>query len=271
MLRGERGLTYAAAPPAADRITEGSWWPAGYHGPPLLSFDAELAREFGLKPGDPVALNVLGRTLTFSIANLRAVNWGRLGINFVMIADPASLEGAPHGYIAALYAAPSLPPDGVVMREIARAFPHLTVIPMALVLGVFRQWVETLDTALRLMIAASLAAGALVLAASWAAELGPRRREVAILRALGGGRGEILAAWLAECLLTGTEAGVVALAAGGAASLGLSRFVFDLPLHLTAGPLALAFAGALLLSAGAGLGLLAAMLRVRPALLFRLA
>lgn len=269
VLRGERGLTYATTPPADDRLVAGAWWPPDYAGPPLLSFDAEAARAFGLRPGDAVTLNVLGRTISFTIANLRTVNWGRLGINFVMIADPASLAGAPHGFIAALHPSPDAPPDGRIMREIAQAFPNLTVIPMALILTTFRHWVEALDAALGATIAVSLAAGALVLAAAWAAELGPRRHETAILRALGGRRSTLFAAWLTEVLLTGGMAGAAGGGVGMAASAGLSRLVFDLPFHPAAPPLLLAFAGALALSLAAGLGLLGALLRLRPALLLR--
>ena len=47
-LRSDRGLTYAAALPEGSRLVAGQWWPADYHGPPLVSFDAELARGMGL-------------------------------------------------------------------------------------------------------------------------------------------------------------------------------------------------------------------------------
>ena len=43
-LRGDRGLTYAAAPPKDTRLAAGSWWAQDYDGPPLVSFDASLAR-----------------------------------------------------------------------------------------------------------------------------------------------------------------------------------------------------------------------------------
>ena len=43
-LNGDRGITYAATPPAGTVITEGAWWPADYAGPPLVSFAAEAGR-----------------------------------------------------------------------------------------------------------------------------------------------------------------------------------------------------------------------------------
>ena len=46
-LRNERGLTYAALPPKGSRLVAGEWWPPDYRGPPLISFDAELAQRHG--------------------------------------------------------------------------------------------------------------------------------------------------------------------------------------------------------------------------------
>ena len=42
VLAGDRGLTYADNVPRGSTITQGSWWRAGYTGPPLVSFDAEF-------------------------------------------------------------------------------------------------------------------------------------------------------------------------------------------------------------------------------------
>ncbi len=47
-IRSDRGLTYAATLPAGSRVVAGSWWPEDYHGPPLVSFDEDLARGMGL-------------------------------------------------------------------------------------------------------------------------------------------------------------------------------------------------------------------------------
>ena len=64
-------------------------------GPPLVSFDADLARGMGLKLGDTLTVNVLGRELTARIANLREIDWTSLGINFAIVLSPGSLDGAP--------------------------------------------------------------------------------------------------------------------------------------------------------------------------------
>ncbi|HEX4194030.1 MAG TPA: FtsX-like permease family protein, partial [Stellaceae bacterium] len=90
----ERGLTYAASLPAGSRLVAGEWWPADYRGAPLVSFAADLARGMKLKVGDTITINVLGRDVTATIANLREIDWTSLNINFAIVLSPGTLDGA---------------------------------------------------------------------------------------------------------------------------------------------------------------------------------
>ena len=78
-LRSDRGLTYAADLPRGSRLAAGTWWPSGYEGPPLVSFDEALARGMGLKVGYTISVNLLGREITGTIANLRSIDWAQDG------------------------------------------------------------------------------------------------------------------------------------------------------------------------------------------------
>src|SRR5690606_37830909 len=40
VLRGDRGITYAARVPESSTLAEGEWWPEDYSGEPLVSFSA---------------------------------------------------------------------------------------------------------------------------------------------------------------------------------------------------------------------------------------
>ena len=95
VLRGDRGITYSESIPENALLTEGNWWPKDYSGEPLVSFSSEEAKELGLKIGDTVTVNVLGRSLTAKIANLRKVDWESLSMNFVMVFSPNTFRGAP--------------------------------------------------------------------------------------------------------------------------------------------------------------------------------
>ena len=111
VLRGDRGITYSETVPENATLSAGKWWPRDYSGEPLVSFSAEEAVELGLKLGDTVTVNVLGRDITARIANLRQVEWESMGINFVMVFSPNAFAGAPHSWLATL-TMPSRDPNG---------------------------------------------------------------------------------------------------------------------------------------------------------------
>src|SRR5690625_1436120 len=48
ILRGDRGVSFAATKPAGTELTEGIWWPEDYFGPPLVSFSAKEAEALWL-------------------------------------------------------------------------------------------------------------------------------------------------------------------------------------------------------------------------------
>ena len=77
-LRGDRGLTYAHAPPEGTHLAQGTWWPADYAGPPLVSFDATLAKGWNVHIGDTIRVNVLGRDIDLTVKNLRDIAWRSL-------------------------------------------------------------------------------------------------------------------------------------------------------------------------------------------------
>ena len=100
VLEGDRGITYASRPPEGSNIVAGEWWPEDYRGKPLVSFDRKIAEGLGLKIGDEITVNVLGRNISATIANLREVEWRSMGINFVMVFSPNAFAGAPHTHLA---------------------------------------------------------------------------------------------------------------------------------------------------------------------------
>ncbi len=75
----------------------------------------------GLKVGDTLTVNLLGREITAVIANLRTIDWERLGINFAMVFAPGTLEQAPQTHLAAVYL-PQTEEDGLA-RAVTEAFP----------------------------------------------------------------------------------------------------------------------------------------------------
>ena len=235
VLRGDRGLTYAVTPPPGGEIVEGAWWPADYDGPPLVSFDAEEAVGLGVKIGDRITVNVLGRPMTATVANLRYVDWASGGMNFVMVFSPKPLASAPHTYLATLTMAEQ--DEAKLARMLARDYPNVTIIRVKEAISSMRDILTNLGLAVRAMSAITLLAGILVLAGAMAAGHKARVYDAVVMKVLGATRRRILAAFALEYALMGLGAAVIAAATGTLAAYALisgpmqAEFIF-LPVTL---------------------------------------
>ncbi len=221
-VRSERGVTYAAAVPQGSRVVAGTWWPADYHGPPLVSFDEGLARGMGVTVGDTLTINVLGREITATIANLREIDWTSLGINFTIVMAPGLLEGAPQTFIATARAAPQ--DEAALERIVTDRFPNVSAIAVKDALATVGNIVAAIAAAMRATAAVTLLAGVLVLAGAIAAEHRRRVYQAVILKVLGATRRDVTRAFLIEYGLVGMSAAVLAAGIGTlAAYLVLTR------------------------------------------------
>ncbi|HUF85754.1 MAG TPA: FtsX-like permease family protein, partial [Thermohalobaculum sp.] len=267
VLRGDRGVTYAAEPPGGTVITEGAWWPADHAGEPQVSFAAEEGRELGLEIGSTVTVNVLGRPITARVASFRAVEWRELGINFLMIVNPAALSGAPHSHIATVHAEPNA--EAPVMRAVARAMPSVTAVRVRDQVNQVAGALANLGRAARWASAVLIATGLVVLVGACAAAAERQLGEAAILKVLGAERRRILASFALRAAMLGGLAGLAALGAGTAAAWAATRFLLDA--DFAAQPwagLAVVAAG-VALSLGAGIAFALGPLSARPARVLR--
>jgi putative ABC transport system permease protein len=221
-ISSERGLTYAATPPRGSRVIAGKWWPADYRGPTLVSMDAGIAHGMGLGIGDTITVNVLGREVTATIANLREIDWTSLGINFVLVFSPGILNSAPHMNIATARTPPG--EEAALERAVTDRFPNVSAIAVKDALAAVSGIIAAIAVALRATAAVTLAAGTLVLAGAVAA--GHRRRvyEAVVLKVLGATRRDITRVFLIEYGLLGLATAAIAAGLGTlAAFLVLTR------------------------------------------------
>jgi putative ABC transport system permease protein len=207
----------------------------------------------GLGVGDTLTVNLLGRDNTARIANLRQIDWARLGINFAIVFAPGTLEAAPQTHLAAVYVAPDR--EDALVGQVTERFPNVSAIPVREALAALARLVATIGDALRIVALTTLAAGMLVLGGAVAA--GHRRRvyDAVVLKVLGATRGALATAFLIEHGLVGLLTALVAAGLGTLAAYGLvtgpmhTEWVFlPGPLVVTAGlaiilTLALGFAG----------------------------
>ena len=188
----DRGLTYAPTPPEGTRIVAGAWWPADYAGPPLVSLDAQIARGMGLGVGDTITINVLGRDVTATVANLRAIDWTSLGINFTLVFAPGTLEGAPQTWIATAQAAPGT--ETALERAVVEALPNVSAIRVREALAAVEKTMQAIGAAARATASVTLLAGTLTLAGAVAAAQRRRIYDATVLKVLGARRRDVLRA-----------------------------------------------------------------------------
>ncbi|MEM7072890.1 MAG: FtsX-like permease family protein, partial [Pseudomonadota bacterium] len=213
MLRGDRGVTWLREPPArGSTIVEGVWWDSDHQGPPELSFDIDAAKAFGLGIGDTITVQVLGRSLTAPISNLRQIEWEGFGLNFVLIFSPGLLENAPQTYIATSYL--DQPIEQVIEDALWAEMPNITPIRVSLVMGRIFEILEALAGAMMVIAALAIMIGALVLAGSLAASQEKRIYDATLLKVLGWKRSRILASFMVElaaiALISASTAAVIA-------------------------------------------------------------
>jgi putative ABC transport system permease protein len=234
-LRSERGLTYAATLPRGSQLAAGNWWPPDYRGPPLVSFDAALARGMGVTVGDRLSVNLLGREITAVIANLRSIDWERLGINFALVFAPGTLESAPQTHLAAVY----LPQadEETLVRTVTESFPNVSAIHVREALAAVDRLISTIGDAVRLTASVALLAGMLVLGGAIAAGRHRRVYDAVVLKVLGATRGVLTRAFLIEHGLLGALSALVACVLGTVAAYFLVTRLMKIEWVFSPGPL----------------------------------
>lgn len=225
VVRGDRGLTYSETPQQNARVVAGEWWPEGYEGPAQVSFAQEEAEEIGLKIGDTLVVNVLGRDIAATITSFRQVDFSSAGMGFVMTMNPAALRGAPHTWISTVYAEPDA--EAAILRDLSRAYPNITAIRIRDAIDRVTEALNAIATATAWAAAATLVTGFVVLIGAAAAGERARVYEAAVMKTLGATRAKILASFALRSAMTGAAAGIVAIVAGGLAGWAVMRFVME--------------------------------------------
>lgn len=264
VLRGDRGITYAATMPPNASLEKGEWWAENHSGDNLISFTAEEAGEIGVEIGDVIVVNVLGRNISAKVANLRNVEWQSMAINFVMVFSPNTFAGAPHAHMATLRAgdktsltgdetSAQTQRDGAILKAITSKFPTVTTIRVRDALNAVNDLIGQLATAIRAAALLALAASILVLGGALAAGNRARIHDAVVLKTLGATRRTLIGAFVLEYTILGFATAVFALLAGGLASWFVIKIIMGFTFTLLPNVAVLTVVAALVFTVGFGL------------------
>jgi putative ABC transport system permease protein len=236
-LRRDRGLSYAAAQPEHSELAAGSWWPADYAGPPLVSIEDEVAEAYGVGIGDSLSFNVLGRVIEAKIASLRPeIDWSQGRLDFVFLFSPGVLEAAPHTFAAAVEVPEAH--EAALLDRMAAALPNVTPITIREVVERVGEVLGNIRIAIGVVGSVTLLSGILVLAGAVAAARRRHLYEAVMLKVLGARRSDLLRIFAIEYLGLGATAALVGSLVG---TLGAAVIVVGLmDLEWTFAPLVVA-------------------------------
>ncbi|MBM5573594.1 FtsX-like permease family protein [Deefgea sp. CFH1-16] len=142
----------------------------------------------------------------------------------------ASLLQAQTGsWISSFY----LPPNQTQwIASWVRAMPNITVIDVGQVLNEVQRVITLASSVLRLVLILCVLAGLTVLIAALDTTESERRREAAIMRALGATSKRLAAVWWVESLLLGAVAGLIAGVCASVLGWSLATQLLNIPMAL---------------------------------------
>lgn len=253
----EFNLSWTDRLPSSNRVVAGRFWSPDARGPAAgISFEEGIAKRLGIGIGDRLTFDSGGIRVTAPVTSLRKVEWDSFRVNFFALFAPGALEGLPATWISAFRAPED---DARWSAALVRQYPNVLVIDVTEILAEIEAVIDRVAHAVEFMFLFTLGAGLLVLEAAIVSSLDARKRDAAVLRALGASTRQLRDSLLVEFALIGAVSGL--LAAAGATVLGhlLAAQVFDVPFRGGADLWVYAAAG------GAVLVALAAWLGVRGA------
>lgn len=225
LVEREFNLSWTDRLPPGNTVSAGRWHGGGTKDSKQFSVEQGLAETLGLKLGDRLTYDVAGSRFEATITSLRKLDWDSMRVNFFVITPPGVLADYPTSYITSFHL-----PEGRqdAVTALIRAFPNLTLIDVSAVVKQLQDTLAQVSQAVQLVFGFALLAGVAVLYGALQTTADERSRELAVLRALGAKRRNLINILLAEFFVLGLGAGLLASLGAAALATLLARQVLHL-------------------------------------------
>jgi putative ABC transport system permease protein len=196
----EFNFSYAAQMPSHNRLSSGAWFKPNSA---EVSMESGIMETLGLKLGDTIAFDIAGQKVGAEITSTREVAWDSMRVNFFAIGSPGAFANQPQTYISALNVPDAKARD---FQAAVKQFPNITIIDTRNVIAQVQGVLNQVIRAVEFLFLFALAAGVVVLFVATTATRDERRREAAVMRALGASSGQIRASQGWEFAIIGLPA-----------------------------------------------------------------
>ncbi|HEX8101371.1 MAG TPA: ABC transporter permease [Solirubrobacteraceae bacterium] len=234
------GVGFDAATPGAEKVSpfrlkQGRW----ATGPGQVVIDQGTAEKQGYAVGDRIRISTRGPATRFEIVGLATFGSVKsLGVATVAVFDlraAQAMYGRGDGYDDILVGGRGAPAPEV-RAAVARAVPALQVQSAAkndrFELDNLKMFVGIIRTVLLVFGGVAILVGAFTIVNTLSITVAQRTRELALLRALGARRGQVLRSVVGEAFVIGAAASAIGVAAGFGLAGGITALFGAIGLEL---------------------------------------
>jgi putative ABC transport system permease protein len=198
-------LSWADAPPAGDKVTQGKWWTDANAAE--LAVGEGVAGRMHLGVGSAVELEIGGTVHKLKVAAIYRADGQHLGARISFELPSELLKDQPATWYGGLHIDPRQ--VAAMERALFAAYPSISVINVADVMVRIENVVDQITFVVRFLAGFSIFAGLTILASSIASTRFRRMREAVVLKTLGATRMRIVRTFSVEFSVLGLLAGSV--------------------------------------------------------------
>ena len=264
ILNHEFRTTYRDSLVDSEELLEGEWTPKLDSGDPVvISISDNIAEDAQVTIGDIIVFNVQGVLMETKVGSIRAVDWGRLQLNFSIVFPKGVLEKAPQFNVLTTYV-PDEASSANLQRDVVAKFPNVSILDLRQVYTVVEDILDKVSWIINFMAFFSIITGIIVLIGSVRNSKYQRIKESVLLRTLGAKNNQILKISALEYLFLGILGSLVGILLALASSLILAILVFKEPFVPSVIPFLVFLPSISLLVLGIGLSNIRSVLSSSP-------
>jgi len=211
----------------ASETPEGGKWPSERSEASIvpISLSDNVARDAQVGMGDRLTFNIQGVLMETEVASIRAVDWGRMQLNFSILFPTEVLENAPQFHVLTTNA-PNERKSAEVQKALVKKFPTVSIIDLRQMLTVVEGILDKISWVINFMAFFSILTGIIVLIGSVRTSKYQRIKESVLLRTLGAKSGQISRITAFEYLYLGILGSSIGILLSLLSSQLLAIFIF---------------------------------------------
>lgn len=220
LLDREFNLSNSAQAPAHNLVVAGKWTAEEAN---AISIEEGIAKSLEVGLNDRLSFDIAGVVTEAKITSVRKVDWSSMRANFFVMYPKSQMTDVPATYMGAFKA----PVSNDFDRKLVAQFPNITLVNMKTTLDQVQAVLNQIILAVEMLFVFSLLSGIVVLMTTMIVNRDQRRRDYAIMRALGASQQLLKKVQLSELCLVGAIAGLLATLLANGLAWALAYFVFE--------------------------------------------